>query len=86
MVFFAAGVVGLVQQPQNACSAEDSLLKKLMVAASISTLLMQSPALAQERAKMLSTHSGQQLLIKMNGQGRTLCLACQQAPSSQQLP
>ena len=57
-----------------------------MVAAGISTLLMQSPALALERAKVLSIHNGQQLLIEVNGQGRTLRLACLQAPRSQQRP
>jgi endonuclease YncB( thermonuclease family) len=57
-----------------------------MVAAGISTLLMHSPALAQERAKVLSIHNGQQLLIEVNGQGRTLRLACLQAPRSQQRP
>ena len=54
-----------------------------MVAAGISTLLIHSPALAQESAKVLSIHNGQQLLIDVNGQGRTLRLACLQAPRSQ---
>ena len=39
-------------------------MKTLMVAAGISTLLIHSPALAQESAKVLSIHNGQQLLIE----------------------
>ena len=56
------------------------------MAAGISTLLMHSPALAQERAKVLSIHNGQQLLIEVNGQGRTLRLACLQLPAANSAP
>ncbi len=61
-------------------------MKRSIAAACFYRLLLQCPALAQERAKVLSVHNGQQLLIEINGQGRTLRLACLQAPRSQQQP
>ena len=48
--------------------------------------LAQTPSATLQPVKVLSLHNGQQLLIELNGQGRTLRLACLQAPRSVQQP
>ena len=49
-------------------------------------LVLQVPVLAGQPVQVLSIHNGQQLLIEVNGQGRTLRLACLQAPRPSQVP
>ena len=48
--------------------------------------LAQSPGFTRQPVEVLSLHNGQQLLIELNGQGRTLRLACLQAPRATQQP
>ena len=61
-------------------------MKTLMVAAGISTLLIHSPALAQESAKVLSIHNGQQLLIEVNGKAEPCAWLVCRPPAANSAP
>ena len=57
-----------------------------MILSAVAGLVLQVPVLAGQPVQVLSIHNGQQLLIDVNGQGRTLRLACLQAPRPSQEP
>ncbi len=51
-----------------------------MILSAVAGVALQVPVPDGQPVQVLTIHNGQQLLIDGNGQGRTLRLACLQAP------